>query len=446
MTGSVAEELSPLSSVGVTEPVEAGGAFHGDGTNVLARGPRHGNRGAAPTTLLVQREHGLLPFVLHHVPAGIGHASGEVTKEPLSAALPQVLIGMGEVPVLMIEDVIGTLGGDLVHIAGNGANDQRVDVEEVRHGSHSKEGGIKNGNNYPTSRREPGPVASGLTVAVPDSTRKGRPPGPDSTRTLFTDNGAMSLHRAADAFDLASLDQCVESCSACARLVDWRSEVAQTKRAAFRDQTYWGRAVAGFGPADARIMIVGLAPAAHGANRTGRMFTGDRSGEVLYQALYDVGLASHPTSTWRGDGLELHATRITAPVHCAPPDNKPTPEERDTCRPWLVREFELLQPTLHAVVVLGGFGWQALLPALSAAGWPLPRPRPRFAHGAHVVLPASDRTTSPLELFGCFHVSQRNTQTGRLTPAMLRTVLQSARDAAGAPPDTGSNQEGRSSR
>lgn len=223
---------------------------------------------------------------------------------------------------------------------------------------------------------------------------------------------------------LAALDTRITGCAACPRLVAWREEVARTKRAAFADRTYWGRPVPGFGPADASLLIVGLAPAAHGGNRTGRMFTGDRSGDVLFQALYDVGLASQPTSVAADDGLELYGVRITSPVHCAPPANKPTPGERDTCRPWLVQELELLRPTLRSVVVLGAFGWQAALPAFAAAGWAVPRPRPAFAHGARVPL-------GGLELFGCFHVSQRNTFTGRLTPEMLREVLGTAAETAG---------------
>ncbi|WP_236067940.1 uracil-DNA glycosylase [Streptomyces brasiliscabiei] len=223
---------------------------------------------------------------------------------------------------------------------------------------------------------------------------------------------------------LAALDARITGCRACPRLVDWREEVARTRRAAFADQEYWGRPVPGFGPPDAALLIVGLAPAAHGANRTGRMFTGDRSGDVLYAALHEVGLASRGTAVSLDDGLELYGVRITSPVHCAPPENKPTPAERDTCRPWLVRELELLRPTLRAVLVLGGFGWQAALPALAEAGWAVPRPRPAFGHGTHVPLDG-------LDLFGCFHVSQRNTFTGRLTPAMLREVLCTAGRAAG---------------
>ncbi|MEU6401885.1 uracil-DNA glycosylase [Streptomyces sp. NPDC046985] len=229
-----------------------------------------------------------------------------------------------------------------------------------------------------------------------------------------------------DTSGLAALDERIADCRACPRLVAWREETARAKRPAFADQAYWGRPVPGFGPPDARLLIVGLAPAAHGANRTGRMFTGDRSGDVLYEALYDLGLASQPTAVHADDGLELYGVRITAPVHCAPPANKPTPGERDACRPWLVRELELLRPTLRAAVALGAFGWQAALPAFGQAGWTTPRPRPAFAHGARVLL-------GDLDLFGCFHPSQRNTFTGRLTPAMLRDVLRTAARTAGLP-------------
>jgi uracil-DNA glycosylase len=230
--------------------------------------------------------------------------------------------------------------------------------------------------------------------------------------------------------DLTELDRLVTSCRACPRLVAWREEVARVKRAAFADEEYWGRPVPGFGPPDAALAIVGLAPAAHGANRTGRMFTGDRSGDVLYAALHAVGLASQPTATSRDDGLELYGTRITAPVHCAPPANKPTPTERDTCRTWLTHELTLLRPTLRAIVVLGAFGWQSLLPALSATSWHIPRPTPRFAHATHIELPATDPGPT-LHLLGCYHVSQQNTFTGKLTPAMLEEVLQQAKEHAG---------------
>lgn len=242
--------------------------------------------------------------------------------------------------------------------------------------------------------------------------------------------GAMGAAHRAGPTGLADLDRRLVACRACPRLVEWREEVAAVKRAAFADWTYWGRPVPGFGPPDARLLIVGLAPAAHGGNRTGRMFTGDRSGDVLYRALYELGLASQPTSVSADDGLRVYGVRVTAPVHCAPPANRPTPEERDTCRSWLVRELRLLRPTLRAVVVLGAYGWQAALPAFAEAGWAVPRPRPVFGHGARVTLAG---TEGPLELFGCFHVSQRNTFTGRLTPEMLRDVLRAAAETAGLP-------------
>jgi len=231
---------------------------------------------------------------------------------------------------------------------------------------------------------------------------------------------------------LSDLDAALVDCRACPRLVAWREHVAREKRAAYRDEEYWGRPVPGIGPPDAPLLIIGLAPAAHGGNRTGRMFTGDRSGDVLYAALHAVGLANQPTAVHRDDGLQLYGTRITAPVHCAPPDNKPTSDERDRCTTgWLEPELALLAPTVRAVVVLGGFGWQALLPVLARAGWAVPRPRPRFGHGVQVTLAPAISGRAALELFGCYHVSQQNTFTGRLTPAMLEEVLGAAAQAAG---------------
>jgi len=209
--------------------------------------------------------------------------------------------------------------------------------------------------------------------------------------------------------------------------VAWREQVAAQRRASYAEQTYWGRPVPGYGPADARILVVGLAPAAHGGNRTGRMFTGDRSGDVLYAAMHRAGLASQPASVWPDDGLELTGARVTAPVHCAPPDNKPTPAERDTCAPYLARELELLTE-LRVAVVLGGFGWQSLLAVLARAGWQLPRPRPRFGHGAQITVTSA--VGRELLLLGCYHVSQQNTFTGRLTPAMLDDIFTRARELA----------------
>ncbi|RNF81238.1 uracil-DNA glycosylase [Streptomyces botrytidirepellens] len=248
-----------------------------------------------------------------------------------------------------------------------------------------------------------------------------------------TDSASEPARRAPGARTLAELDERVSRCRACPRLVAWREEVGRTKRAAFADWDYWARPVPGFGPPDAALAVVGLAPAAHGGNRTGRMFTGDRSGDFLFAALHTVGLANQPTATHRDDGLALRGVRITAPVHCAPPANRPTPGERDTCRPWLERELRLLRPTLRAVVVLGAFGWQAALPALNAAGWAVPRPRPAFGHGVRITLEATDGG-APLRVFGCYHVSQRNTFTGRLTPAVLHDVLGAAAEAAGLLP------------
>ena len=229
---------------------------------------------------------------------------------------------------------------------------------------------------------------------------------------------------------VSEVDAAVATCRACPRLVAWREEAAQVKRRAFRDWDYWARPVPGFGPPDAPLVIVGLAPAAHGGNRTGRIFTGDPSGDALYAALYELGLASQPTSTHRGDGLELYGVRITVPVHCAPPDNRPTTTERDTCRPWLARELELLRPTLRAILALGGFAWHALLPVLAAAGWQLPRPRPAFGHGMETVL-LHPHGNQQLHLIGGYHPSQRNMSTGTLTPAMLRDVLRQSAYAAG---------------
>jgi len=225
---------------------------------------------------------------------------------------------------------------------------------------------------------------------------------------------------------LDELDAAICRCSACPRLVAWREEVARTRRAAFRDQEYWGRPVPGFGPADARIAILGLAPAAHGGNRTGRVFTGDRSGDVLFAGLYRTGLANQPTSVDQSDGLELIDTRIFAAVRCAPPANKPTPAERAACDPWLRLELELLRPTVRVVIALGAFAWAAAWPALAAVyGVSAPTPRPAFGHGARIHEPGL-----PVVL-GCYHVSQQNTFTGRLTPAMLDDVLRAARETAG---------------
>jgi uracil-DNA glycosylase family 4 len=228
---------------------------------------------------------------------------------------------------------------------------------------------------------------------------------------------------AASARDLATVSARSTVCRACPRLVAWREQVAAERRRAFAGEQYWGRPVAGFGDQAPRILVVGLAPAAHGGNRTGRMFTGDRSGDWLYGSLHRVGLANQPTSVRAGDGLQLHGVRITAPVRCAPPANKPTPEERDTCRAWFARELELVWPSVRVAVVLGAFGWAALWAGARAAGVPAPARVPRFGHGAEVGFDGR-------HVLGCYHVSQQNTFTGRLTEPMLDAVFQRARDLA----------------
>lgn len=214
----------------------------------------------------------------------------------------------------------------------------------------------------------------------------------------------------------------VAACSACPRLVAWREAVSEEPPARYRGQRYWSRGVPGFGDPDPWLFIVGLAPAAHGANRTGRMFTGDRSADFLVAALYRAGLANQAESTSREDGLRLIGCRMSAVVRCAPPDNKPMPGERDTCIPFLARELDLC-PGSRVILALGGFAWDGVLRVLAARGDVIPRPRPRFAHGAEAVI-------SGITVMGTYHPSQQNTFTGRLTPAMLDTVLRRARSVA----------------
>jgi len=217
-----------------------------------------------------------------------------------------------------------------------------------------------------------------------------------------------------DTVGLAALERDVVSCRACPRLVEWREEIGRVKRAAYRDDDYWARAVPGFGDPAARLMVVGLAPAAHGANRTGRMFTGDRSGDWLYRALWRAGYASQPESTAKADGLELRDVWVTSPVKCAPPANRPTPEESDSCRPFFARELRALSE-LRVIVALGSFGYRVACRELGI------RPRPKFGHGVEV--PMADGRT----LIGSYHVSQQNTFTGRLTEEMLDAVFSRAR-------------------
>jgi len=218
---------------------------------------------------------------------------------------------------------------------------------------------------------------------------------------------------------LAALAEEIHRCRLCPRLVEWREAQAANPPRRYRGQDYWARPISGFGDPDARVAIVGLAPAAHGANRTGRIFTGDRSGDWLYAALHRTGFANQPTSEWRDDGLQLRDAYVTATVRCAPPANKPTPEERDNCLPYLQRELELLE-RVQVLVVLGYFAWDGALRAARAIGAEVPRPRPKFGHGAEARI-------GPWRLLGCYHPSQQNTFTGRLTVGMTDAVLERAR-------------------
>jgi uracil-DNA glycosylase family 4 len=226
--------------------------------------------------------------------------------------------------------------------------------------------------------------------------------------------------------DLAALEAEVTTCRRCPRLVAWREEVARDKRASFKDDIYWGRPIPGFGDPGARVLILGLAPAAHGANRTGRVFTGDRSGDFLFASLHRTGFANQPTSVHRDDGLQLEDMWITAAVRCAPPANKPTPLERDTCLPWTVAELDHIKD-VRVVVCLGAFAWDAALRLRAALGFPPPKPRPKFGHGALWY----DDAGGPFALLGTYHPSQQNTFTGVLTETMLDDVFRTARDVAG---------------
>jgi uracil-DNA glycosylase family 4 len=212
-------------------------------------------------------------------------------------------------------------------------------------------------------------------------------------------------------------------CRACPRLVAWREQVAHDKVARFADETYWGRPVAGFGDPGATVLVVGLAPAAHGGNRTGRIFTGDRSGDFLFASMHRCGLANQATSVARDDGLVLRGAYVAAVNRCAPPGNKPTTEERDRCLPFLEREVWALT-RLRSIVALGAFAWDGALRAIASAGHEIPRPRPRFGHGAEAQI-------GPYVLVGAFHPSQQNTFTGKLTPEMLDEVLRRAVSRSG---------------
>ena len=226
-----------------------------------------------------------------------------------------------------------------------------------------------------------------------------------------------------DTASLCEVERDVVVCRRCPRLVAWREEVARVRRAAFASEEYWGRPLPGFGDPEASVLVLGLAPAAHGGNRTGRIFTGDRSGDWLFGSMHRTGFANQPTSVSRDDGLRLTGAWVTAAVRCAPPANRPTPAERDNCLPYLVRELRLLS-SVRVVVTLGSFAWDVALRALAAVGEPRPRPRPKFGHGAETQI-------GRFELLGCFHPSQQNTFTGKLTEPMIDAVFERARELAG---------------
>ena len=267
----------------------------------------------------------------------------------------------------------------------------------------------------------PHPVTGELFCSpVPPGT--GWPGDPATAQTPVARTVRQVERLAARAGTVAELDAVVSVCRACPRLVQWREAVAtEGKRASFADQPYWGRPGPGFGDNAPAILVVGLAPAANGTNRTGRMFTGDRSGDWIYAALHRAGYASQPSSSHSGDGQLLTGVRIVAAVHCAPPANKPTPAERDTCGHWLDRDLTLTAPGLRSILALGAFGWDAALASAKRVGWVVPRPKPRFTHGAEAVLITNkDRQ---IRLLGSSHVSQQNTFTGRLTQTMLDDVL-----------------------
>jgi uracil-DNA glycosylase len=258
----------------------------------------------------------------------------------------------------------------------------------------------------------------------------GWPGDPAKTSTPVASTPGQVAAIAEKVTTVAQVDAAVSVCRACPRLVDWREEVSELKRKSFATQPYWGRPVPGWGSDRPWLLIVGLAPAAHGGNRTGRVFTGDRSGDMLFAALHRAGLANQATAVDAADGLQLIDTRVAAAVRCAPPGNKPTPSEQQTCVPWLDAEWRLVGAHVKVVVALGAFAWRAALQMVRAGGGSVVSPSPRFGHGADATLqtPHGD-----LLLLGCYHPSQQNTFTGKLTSEMLDDVFVRARDAAGIP-------------
>ncbi len=263
----------------------------------------------------------------------------------------------------------------------------------------------------------PHPVVGG-EFASPVAPGTGWPDDPAAPDTPVA-RDSDAVRRLAQTDSLAELDARVSVCAACPRLVTWREDTARDKRASFADQPYWGRPIPGWGDPEPSLLIVGLAPAANGGNRTGRIFTGDPSADWLFASLHRTGWATQPTSEHAGDGQQLIDARMIATVRCAPPENKPTPVERDTCAPWIAAELALL-PTVRAVVALGSFGWDGAVRSLVAAGAPAPERKPTFAHGAELTL-------GPVMLIGCYHPSPHNTYTGRLTREMTDEVFSRAR-------------------
>jgi uracil-DNA glycosylase family 4 len=256
----------------------------------------------------------------------------------------------------------------------------------------------------------------------------GWPGDPATADTPVASTPEQVMEIAENVHTATELDAAVSVCRACPRLVQWRETVAEMKRKSFAAQPYWGRPVPGWGSDQPRLLIVGLAPAAHGGNRTGRVFTGDRSGDMLFAALHRAGLANQAIAVDAADGLQLIDTRVAAAVRCAPPANAPTPAERLTCVPWLDAEWRLVGPHVKVIVALGGFAWRAALQMVRVGGGSLPSPMPRFGHGADATLttPAGD-----VLLLGCYHPSQQNTFTGKLTSAMLDGVFTRARTEGG---------------
>jgi uracil-DNA glycosylase family 4 len=282
--------------------------------------------------------------------------------------------------------------------------------------------------------------------ASPVEPGTGWPDDPATPRTPVARSARDVRELATTAGTLDELVARQSVCRACPRLVSWREQVATAKRRSFRAERYWGRPIPGWGDARPGVAIVGLAPAAHGGNRTGRIFTGDRSGDVLFASLYRCGLAARADSVAAGDGQRLIGARMLAAVRCAPPANKPTPDERDICAPWLEAELVQVLPSLRVIVCLGAFAWHAVWAPLAAIGFARPRPRPAFGHGAEVVLersagspgdaaaPSDSREScdsrDSMLLIGCYHPSQQNTFTGRVTPNMLDSVFNRARQQA----------------